>query len=328
MLSRLKPWHLVVIVVLLCGAAAFAVRALEAQCPFRTFDAAALIACLPPDRSTHVYLDVAALRESGILDLIAGSKAVEEPEQFTVNCVSANGIRLPHGPGRGSGRISERRYLFLVLRGRFDWKQLRSIRPIAGRHSAVNAVCEMPASTPDRHISFYPLTSDVMALAVAKQERAVTMVGPNQWSKPPQVPPEPVWIDAPAFTFEDAKNLPAGTQSFLRPLAQAQKIVFAIGPDGQRLHLRLEVACASREAADDLAAKLTSVTDELNKMLARDHMTPNPLDWSGVLTSGKFEQKVSSACDRRLADRARIYFRSGERQDRLKKGTVPFFNTR
>ena len=285
MLSRLKPWHLVVIVVLLCGGALLFAHWKRDS---RRYDAAALIACLPPDRSTHVFLDVAALRASGILDLIAGSKAEEEPDyrQFVMQTgfdyrtdLDAAAVGFLNGD------------TYFALRGRFDWKQLAAYAQSQGGQ-CVNAVCEMPASTPDRHISFYPLTSDVMALAVAKQERAVTMVGPNQWSKPPQVPPEPVWIEAPAFTFEDAKNLPAGTQSFLRPLAQAQKIVFAIGPEGQRLHLRLEVVCASREAADDLAAKLTSVTDELNKMLARDHMTPNPLDWSGVLTSGKFEQKA------------------------------------
>ncbi len=43
------------------------------------------------------------------------------------------------------------------------------------------------------------------------------MIGPNQWQTPPQLPPEPVWISAPAFAFSDVKNLPAGTHSFPEP---------------------------------------------------------------------------------------------------------------
>src|ERR1700691_4838632 len=77
MLRHLKPWHLAVIVVLLCGGALLFAHWKRG---LRHFDATALIECLPPDRSTHVYLDVAALRASGILDLIAGSKALEEQD--------------------------------------------------------------------------------------------------------------------------------------------------------------------------------------------------------------------------------------------------------
>jgi hypothetical protein len=272
------------VVVLICAAAAvYYFR----RGTFRTFDAAAMVECLPPDRATNVYLDVDALRRSGILDLVAGSKAAEDPEYR--HFVNESGFDYRTDlDAVAAGFLNGN--TFLVLRGRFDLKKLSKYAQAQGGNCQ-NSMCSMTASTPDHFISFYPLASNVLALAVTKEQHCVSMIGPNQWSSPPQMPVEPVCISAPAFTFEDAKSLPAGTQSFLRPLAQAQRITFAIGPDANRLRLRLEVICADPGAAAQMATQLTNTTDLLKKMLERDHMTPNPLDLSGVLTSGKFEQK-------------------------------------
>jgi hypothetical protein len=126
---------------------------------------------------------------------------------------------------------------------------------------------------------------------VTAEERGVTMIGPERWRTPPQLPPEPVWISAPSFAFSDPKNLPAGAQAFLSPMAQAEHVVFAIGPEGDRLHVRLDVSCATPESAAALAKQLTSTTDLLKKMLERDKMTPNPRDLSGVLVAGSFQQQ-------------------------------------
>jgi hypothetical protein len=67
--------------------------------------------------------------------------------------------------------------------------------------------------------------------------------------------------------------------------------VFAIGPDGNRLQIRLEVACANPGSAANVAAQLTETTGLLKKMLERDHMTPSAGDLSGVLVAGTFQQK-------------------------------------
>jgi hypothetical protein len=152
----------------------------------------------------------------------------------------------------------------------------------------------MPASTPDRHISFYMLSSNVLALAVSTEEHGVNLIGPNQWKNPPHLPSEPVWISAPSFVFSDVKNLPTGTHSFLSPLAQADQVTFAVGQDGPRLQIRLEVSCATPAVAAAMAAQLTKTTELLKNMLQREHMTPNPFDLSGVLVAGNFEQRDKS----------------------------------
>ena len=289
---RFQPWQLAAFVVVLCAGAVALVHWRRVS---RPFDAVALIECLPPDQSTHVYIDVDALRRSGILDSLAGAKTAEEPDyrRFVEQTgfdyrtdLDAVAAAFFHGN------------VYLAVRGRFEWKQLSDYARAQGGQCR-NAVCEMPASQPERYISFYPLRSDILAIAVSSEERGVVLIGPGQWKNPPHLPPEPVWISAPSYMFSDVKDLPAGTHSFLSPLAQAKDVTFAIGPAGGqsggqaadgRLGVRLEVTCYSAEAAAALAKQLTETTDLLKNMLEREHMTSNPDDLSGVLVAGSFEQ--------------------------------------
>jgi hypothetical protein len=284
MRTRIQPWQLAAAVIVLCaGVVVFA----HWRSTSRRFDATALIECLPPDQATHMYLDFTALRSSGILDLLAGSKTAEEPDyrHFVEQTgfdyrtdLDAVAAAFWHG---GS---------YFTVRGRFEWKKLTEYARAQGG-SCRNAICTMPGSTPERHISFYPLRSDVLALAVSAEERGTDMIGPNQWKTPPQLPPEPVWISAPSFVFSDVKNMPEGTHAFFSPLAQAQRVIFAIGPEAQRLQIRVEIFCADAPSAADVANRLTATTDLLRKMLARDRITPTARDLTAVLVGGRFQQQ-------------------------------------
>ncbi len=284
MTARLRPWHLMVLALLVCGAVLGVVRWRFQQ---RSFSAATLVECLPPDQAIHVYLNVASLRDSGLLDLLAGSKAAEEPDYKRF--VGQTGFDY-RGDLDEVAAAFIRGSVYMAIRGRFDWKKLNAYAESQGG-ACRNTICEMPASEAGRHISFYPIRSNVLALAVSLEQRGVNIIGPEQWSNPPRLPPEPVWISAPSFVFADVKDLPEGTHAFLSPLASAQKATFAIGPDGNQLRIRAEVLCNSAADAASLAAQLTRSTELLNKMLARDQMTPNPRDLSSVLGGGKFEQQ-------------------------------------
>jgi hypothetical protein len=222
------------------------------------------------------------------LDLLAGSKAAEEADyrrfieqtgfdyRTDLDAVAAAFI---HGD------------FYLVARGRFQWKRLNEYAREQGG-ACRNIVCSMPASTPGRHISFYAVRSNILALAVSREEHGVDMIGPKQWRNPPTLPADPVWISAPSYMFTDSDSFPAGTHAFLSPLAQARGVTFAVGPRDKQFQVRLEVVCATQEAAKTLTAQLTTTTDLLRKMIAREHMTPNPHDLSGVLTEGKFQQNA------------------------------------
>jgi hypothetical protein len=281
---RFQPWQLAVLVIALCvGAVIFAQRQRSA----RTFDAAGLLECLPPSQATHVYINFDTLRRSGLLDLLAGSKAAEEPDYRRF--VEQTGFDYRTDLDAVAMAFL-RGDVYFTLHGRFEWKRLAEYARSQGG-ACRNAICDMPAAKAGRHISFYPLKSDVLALSVSNEERGVVNIGPNQWKQHPTLPAEPVWISAPSFAFTDVDTFPAGTHSFLSPLSQAQTVTFAVGPEGQRLQIRLDATCATPEAASTLANQLTNTTDLLKKMLDRQHMTPNPRDLSGPLVAGSFQQQ-------------------------------------
>jgi hypothetical protein len=288
--SRFQPIHLVVLLVLLGAPAAFLYWRVHTP----PIDALSLIQSLPPDQATHVFIDVNALRRGGILDLVAGSKAAEEPDYRKF--VEQTGFDYRTDLDAVAAAFFHNDVYF-VLRGRFQWKKLAQYATSQGGQCA-GAICSMAGSTPQRHISFYELRSGVLALAVSAAERGVNMIGPNQWKTAPKLPEEPVWVSAPSFAFADVKDLPEGTHAFLSPLARSQHVIFAVGPAGsaagskaKALQIRLEVACDSPETASVVAGQLTQTTDLLKKMLVRDHMTPNKNDLSGVLVAGNFQQK-------------------------------------
>ena len=281
---RFQPWQLALLVVLFCVAA---VALIHWRNVSRVVSAADMVEYLPPDRAAHVYIDVSALRNTGLLDLLAGSKAAEEPDY--TRFVEQTGFDYRSDLDAVAAAFL-RGNSYMVLRGRFDWKRLNGYAR-GQEGSCLNGICTMPASDPERHISFYPIKSDILAMAVSSEERGTDMIGPKQWRNPPSLPAEPVWISVPAFMFADVSSLPSGTHSFFTPLAQSQGVTFAVGPRDQQLQVRLEVVCANPEAAAALSRQLTSTTDLLKKMIARENMSPNPRDLSGVLTAGNFQQQ-------------------------------------
>jgi hypothetical protein len=280
---RFQPWQLAVLVIALSGGALLFAhwRASRQLTPLQ------MVQYLPPDRAAHVYIDVASLRGIGLLDMLAGSKDEEVLDYRHFVDQTGFDYRTDLDAVAGAFLHGDS---YMVLRGHFDWKRLKEYA-LAQGGMCRNTVCAMPGSSPERHISFYPIRSDVLALAVSKEDRGVDMISADQWKNPPPLPLEPVWVSIPSYMFTDVSGMPAGTHSFLTPLALAQQVTFAIGQLGSRFQLRAEVVCASPEAAAELASQLTATTDLLRRMITREHMTPSPRDLSGVLVAGSFNHQ-------------------------------------
>jgi hypothetical protein len=259
--------------------------------PSHVYDAASLVQTLPPDKAVHAYVDLALLRRGGYLDLLAGSKATEEADYKKFVEDTGFDYRTDLDAAALAFRNSS---VYAAARGKFDWLLLERYAAAHGGHCQ-DALCAMPASTPGRAISFYRMQPNVLALAVAPDERGAAMIGPLHWKTPPRIPPAGLWVSAPPFVFSDVNALPAGSHSFLSPLAQTQGVTFALGAGpGENLELRMEASSATPAAAADLAKRLTTTTDLLARMLKRDKMTPNAGDLSGVLVAGRFAAKDSS----------------------------------
>jgi hypothetical protein len=282
---RFQPWQLAVTVALGCAAVVSAVHWWSRRTPF---DAAAMLQTLPEDRSVHLYVDLEMLRDAGFLDLLAGSGSPEEPDyrRFVEDTgfdyrVDLHAVAMAFTDGN----------LYLSARGNFEWSLLASYARAQGGQ-CLNSVCQMPATRPDRVISFYPLRPDVLALAVSAEPRGVTMISQSNWRTAPRIPPVPVWVSAPGAKFADVSSLPAGSHSFLSPLRQGRGAIFTLGPadiPGEAAFgLRMEGGADSPAVAAEIARQLTSAAELLRNMLARDNLKPNPADLSGVLASGRF----------------------------------------
>jgi hypothetical protein len=281
---RFQPWQLAFLVVVLCVAAVGVVRWLRVAEPY---DALRMLSALPVDRATLLYIDTGMLRQNGILELLAGSKAAEEPDYRKFVEQTGFDYRTDLDAVAASFVTGS---VYVTLRGRFQWKQLTAYAETEGGECHYT-VCTMPGSTAERNISFFPLKTDVLALAVSPQPRAVVDISPKLWKNAPALLSEPVWMSVPASVFGSVDGFPSGTRSFFSPLARARNVTFAAGPKGDRLALRLDVTCATPEAAAELVKQLAGTTDLLKKMIVRDHLTPNPSDLSGVLVAGTFQQQ-------------------------------------
>ncbi len=283
---RSKPWR-IALAVLVLGAAAFGVFLWLRN---SSYDAGRLLGMLPAERATLVYIDTESLRKSGLLDLVAGSKAAEEADYRKF--VEQTGFDYRTDLDTVAAAFVDGR-VYTALRGRFQWAKLAAYAESQGGQCR-DSVCGMPGSSPERNISFYEVTSNVLALAVSADPRGVTSIGPGGRKVELPAALDPLWISVPAAVFNKLDAFPDGTRAFLSPLARAEKVTFAAGPQGERLRLQVEVVCANAEAAADLAKQLSGVTGLLKDMIGRAHMTANPRDLSGVLVAGRFEQRAAT----------------------------------
>jgi hypothetical protein len=282
---RFQPWQLAVVLIAVCAAVVAGIYRYRVR---GGSNPAGLISYLPTANATVVYLDVEAQRRSGLLNMIAGSKAAQELEyqQFVDETLFDYKQDLD-----AVAAAFKDDQMFLALRGRFHWKNLMVYAGLQGG-TCHNSYCTMPASRPNRRISFYPLRPDLMAMAVSTDDFAAYQVirKPDRLTVPPFS--QPVWLLVPASKLRDSDALPAGTKPFASALVEGtNEIVFTIGQVGDRLALSLNVLCRDTQTASRLFESFEKTTETLRKWIAREHQQPNPGDWSGPLAGGVFRRE-------------------------------------
>jgi hypothetical protein len=176
---------------------------------------------------------------------------------------------------------------FMLLEGRFDWPRLRAYAVEQGGRCERD-LCRMQGSLPERRISFFPLRSGLMALAVSPDASAAMRLSTPTPGAPAVPSAAPVWLSVPVAMLRSGDNLPAGTRMFAHSLGEAESVTLAFAPEGQRMAAKLDVLCRTEIDAADAALDLTRVTSVLRQMIARENQSPNPADLSGVLSAGTF----------------------------------------
>ena len=254
----------------------------------RPIATARLLKRIPTEDSLVVFIDFGALRQGGILQLLDGSKTSEDPDYQSF----ARKINFDYRQDLDSAMVSfapDGKYM--LVRGRFDWKSLRSYAIDSGG-ICLTSQCRMAGSTPDRRISFFPLQSGLIALAVSPYESAVLRLTENPPSGPdPELPSGPVWLSFPGSLLKSNESLPSGTRMFTRGMENAENVTLAFAAEGNRFAARVEVRCRNEQDAAEVASQLSSTTITLRRMLEREHQTPGPGDLAAVLASGSFRNQ-------------------------------------
>jgi hypothetical protein len=248
---------------------------------------AGMLQRLPPHDATVLFVDFDSLRRGGLLKLLS-SKTPEEPDYQTF--VRATGWDYRTDFDMAAASFSNDGEYF-VVKGRFDWKKLRAYAEAQGG-SCQGSICRMSGSTPERRISFLPLQSNLLALAVSTDSSAVARLAEGTVAsvQPLDPPRDPVWLSIPAESLKTTGQLPAGPRLFATALASADKILLSLGLQGEQLEARLAVTCRTSADAVALAAQLQQATTLVRNLIAQENQKPDPKDLSGVLTAGVFEQ--------------------------------------
>ena len=280
---RFQPWQLAVLLALLCLGVTAGIHF------YRTrggSDPSGLVSYLPANGATVVYIDAAAIRRSGILNMIAGSKAAEELEyqQFVDQTLFDYRQDLD-----ALAVAFKDRQVYLAARGTFHWKNLMDYAVHQGG-TCRNSFCTVPTSRPSRRLSFYPLKPDILALAISSDDFGAYSVIRKPAKPPLLTPTDPVWMLVPAAALKDNDALPAGAKPYASALQNAEQIVFTLSPDSGNLQLSLQVTCRDAASAAKLLADFQSTTDTLRNWIAREHQQPNPADLSGMLVAGTFRR--------------------------------------
>ena len=246
-----------------------------------------LVAYLPAANASVVYIDVDALRRSGMLDMLAGSKTAEEPDyrQF----VQQTKFDYRQDLDAVAAALKDGR-IYFALRGHFHWSNLKDYAE-RQNGSCHNDFCVVQGSQPNRRISFYLLKRDVLAMAIGPDDFGAYQVA-NQPAKPAvAAPKDPMWAIIPSDSLQSMDALPAAAKAYMPALQGADQIVFSIGAAQDRqLQLGLHVTCKDATAASALLTQFQTITKALQDLLARQRQKPDPADFGGVLVAGTFRR--------------------------------------
>ncbi len=251
---------------------------------------AELLGLLPPGDVTTFFADIGELRNAGMLQLLSGSKPVGDAEynqfvrethfDYTKDLEAVSGTADSH-------------QLFFVVRGRFDWSNLRHYAAVHSGNCR-HEICSLPASSPGRWISFVPIQPDVMAVALSQDDSAADQLRPAHPQPAEAIPStQPIWVKMSHSMLENPLSLPLPVRIFAVSLQSANPVIFSIGraPENSKaaFDVQLDAQCPNEVTAESTRNQLEIQTKMLSLELAREHQKPNPADLTGLLTAGSFQ---------------------------------------
>jgi len=280
---RSRAWLLIVLIFALCGGTLWGVIWYRS----RVLSPAALLKRLPTEDAIVLYIDFGRLRSGGILQLLDGSKVSEDPEYRSF--VSKTDFDWKQDLDAAMIAFAPKGK-YMLLRGRFAWNNLKSY-VLASDGRCNNSFCKLAGSSPEKRISFFPMQSNLMAMAVSDDDVGALRMNMVDDRPDAEIPNAPIWLSIPPSVVKSGQSLPAGTQMFARSLEKARAVTLAAVPEGDHFAAKLNVRCANDGDASALAAELNKTTGLLRELIEREHQKANAADLSGFLTSGVFRSE-------------------------------------
>jgi hypothetical protein len=232
-----------------------------------------------------VYVDLQTLRNAGVLSLLTGARAEEDPEYVAF----AAGTGFDYRRDLDSVLFTVRPNETIVLAtGRFDWPRLTEFERLRGG-SCLNGICGLEESVRNRPHSFMSLRGGAFAFGTVPNHLLPSRVSPRAVPAWP-FPDAPFWVAAPRSALARPLPLPDGLRGYQNALREANPAIFWLsGGRNRGFELNLNAVHATPAAAAATAARLTEITGLLSKLIAREGRQPLPEDLASVLLSGVFQ---------------------------------------
>ena len=148
-------------------------------------------------------------------------------------------------------------------------------------------------------------------MAVSEDAYAVNGLAKSPTGPYSPMPEGLVWLRFPG-SLAGAWNIQeAGTSSLIRAVQNAPMVTIAFVPEGNRLAATADVQCRTAQDAEDMASQLTSDTKRARSWIEREHETPSPGNFSGILTSGEFHREGTRMLGHWPIERAFIQYLLG-----------------
>ncbi|MEZ5356652.1 MAG: hypothetical protein R2762_28785 [Bryobacteraceae bacterium] len=290
---KIRPLPLSVLLIALCAAGLLLVETARQR---RDLSVRGMLLRLPwQEEGVQVFVDTQTLRRAGLLEMLAGSRASEELDYRRF--VEAVQFDYREDLDVICGVLAGARSNF-ILKGRLSWADIRAY---AERHGAQcrAGYCGLEGRSPDRFLSFYPISEDVLSIGI--DEDIWAAAGTRKQHAEPAgfwIPPQPFWVAVPGKVLADPGELPPGISAFVSQVKGAKRMTLAIGAAGDSYEAEMRARFDTDADAAASRENLERSTGMLRSFLNRENQTPGPDDLSRLLVSGVFEQKGTEVIGR------------------------------
>jgi hypothetical protein len=250
-----------------------------------------LVKLLPPGGDlTTFYVNLAALRQAGLLHLLTGINPAPTEKDYA-DFIAATHFDFTRDLDALAGGVNDSGEIFFLMRGRFDWPKLRQFA-LAHSGTCEQDACRAPGTKPNRWVNFIRIQSDTAALAISGSATAADVLRPSGRRVQELPLRDPVWLLVSPGLLKDPTGLPTPVQIFAISMQNAQSVLLSAGRSqhsDEAFTVQLDAAFPNPAAADTTCKQLQLRTRMLRVALARDNQTPNPADLTGMLTAGSFQ---------------------------------------